>query len=511
MPKCSTLSFSKGVVDDEASLHLYGLPLRRIGVDEHEEYLGTPIGSKFLFRLPRTLPRKLNLLASSLLAPWQKLEVFRSHLLPSLSHYLASGRVRKTPVRDEDDPDSGLSLYELNQRCLDFLRLITATPLTATNEFFFADRRAGGLGANQLVDECDVWTIARAAQLLDSVDPVVSAVARGQIESAIRGALKQDTPDVIPYSEYLSGSKDGGMYGVRFNNQGLSLWSRTRKAAAHCRIRIETSGESPTLTRIIADDISVSSNKGVRGLRAIFRGRHTTRLLICPHQGRAAAGLMLDQKTNDTARLLSTRTQLSFLDWEFIHQARLSLLPLRGLPGHDLPDKSCRRCPGELLETTAHVLNHCPAGRGMFIRRHDAVLEVLVSAISRLGLPARVNLQDQESGLRPDIVIEGRVPRLIIDVAVAHDDPTNLQKAFDSKVSKYEHLGLILPLVVGSLGSWLPTNDEIAAELRIGPRAWAGLRRTARLLAIKGSTSVIRHHFDPTGSAPTDQQIVMDG
>ena len=89
-------------------------------------------------------------------------------------------------------------------------------------------------------------------------------------------------------------------------------------------------------------------------------------------------------------------------------------------------------------------------------------------------------------------------------MAVAHDDPTNLQKAFDSKVSKYEHLGLILPLVVGSLGSWLPTNDEIAAELRISPRAWAGLRRTARLLAIKGSTSVIRHHFDPTGSAPTD-------
>lgn len=97
-------------------------------------------------------------------------------------------------MRDEDDPDSGLSLYELNQRCLDFLRLITATPLTATNEFFFADRRAGGLGADQLVAECDVWTIARAAQLLDSVDPVVSAVARGQIESAIRGALKQDTP-----------------------------------------------------------------------------------------------------------------------------------------------------------------------------------------------------------------------------------------------------------------------------------------------------------------------------
>ena len=146
------------------------------------------------------------------------------------------------------------------------------------------------------------FLVARAAQLLDSADPAVSGIARAQIANNIRKALKDDTPDPIPYSEYLSGSKEAGMYGVRFNNQGQSLWTRTRKAAALLRIRIEVSGEQQTLTRLIADDISVSSAKAVRGLRALFRARHTTRFVACPHQGRVAAGLMLDWVSNDSAR-----------------------------------------------------------------------------------------------------------------------------------------------------------------------------------------------------------------
>jgi hypothetical protein len=96
------------------------------------------------------------------------------------------------------------------------------------------------------------------------------------------------------------------------------------------------------------------------------------------------------------------------------------------------------------------------------------------------------------------LVIENRRPRLIIDVSVPHDDPSNLQSAYDAKIKKYERLGLVLPFVVGSLGSWLSTNNEIAKELKIDPRIWTALRRKVRLLAIKGSTAVIRHHFDPS-------------
>jgi len=134
----------------------------------------------------------------------------------------------------------------------------------------------------------------------------------------------------------------------------------------------------------------------------------------------------------------------------------------------------------------------------MFIMRHDAVLEALAAVVRCTGVCLTTNRNDPSSGLRPDLVIENRRPRLIIDVSVPHDDPSNLQSAYDAKIKKYERLGLVLPFVVGSLGSWLPTNNEIAKELKIGPRIWTALRRKVRVLAIKGSTAVIRHHFDPS-------------
>jgi hypothetical protein len=41
------------------------------------------MGTRLTFRPASSLPGKLTLLADSDLAPWQKLEVFRAHLLPT--------------------------------------------------------------------------------------------------------------------------------------------------------------------------------------------------------------------------------------------------------------------------------------------------------------------------------------------------------------------------------------------------------------------------------------------
>ena len=110
------------------------MPIRCLGLDDQEIYLGTPIGAKLRFRPPNQLVSNLDKIAESLLAPWQKLEVFRSHLLPSLSHHLASGRVLKD------------FLTSLDTECRKFLGHITMVPNSATVPFFYADRRVGGLG-----------------------------------------------------------------------------------------------------------------------------------------------------------------------------------------------------------------------------------------------------------------------------------------------------------------------------------------------------------------------------
>ena len=107
--KCATLSHTKGKMQPGPALTINNTEIREVGEQEAEMYLGTPIGSKLTFTLPTDLPEKLALVASSLLSPWQKLEVFRAHLMPSLSHHLASGRVEK---RSLEELDKTCFLYE---------------------------------------------------------------------------------------------------------------------------------------------------------------------------------------------------------------------------------------------------------------------------------------------------------------------------------------------------------------------------------------------------------------
>jgi hypothetical protein len=244
--KCSSLTISKDKADPDASLHIRGVPIRSMAAGEHEDYLGVPIGTRLTFRPASSLPGKLTLLADSDLAPWQKLEVFCAHLLTSLSHHLATGRVQRG------------FLDEVDLRCAEFLRHIANVPHTAHSAFLFADRRAGGLGASQLKQDADIWTIARANQLLDSQDLVVRLSVRSQLEQHVLKGLGSSYVDHPPLSNFLSGSTRGGLSDSRFYKCGPNTWSRSRKAARRLNVKIDVSGDGST--KVVADDISCVSS-----------------------------------------------------------------------------------------------------------------------------------------------------------------------------------------------------------------------------------------------------------
>ncbi len=478
--KCSSLTITNGRASTSTKLSINGVQIRALDVGEYENYLGVPMGTKLTFRPATDLREKLVKIADSLLAPWQKLEVFRAHLLPSLSHHLATGRVQRG------------FLDELDTRCAEFLRQVAYVPHTAHTAFLFADRRAGGLGASQLKKDADVWTIARAVQLLDSKDQVVRLVARAQLEKTVSRGIDQATDVPLPLSDFLSGSTQGGLYDTRFYGCGPNTWTRTRKAARRLHARIDVSSDS-SLSKVIADDVSCLSNKAVRGLRTVIRGRWTTELSNASNQGRVARGLLLDS-SSDIARLTSSRTKLNFEEWKLIHRSRLSILPLFGTPGISAPDKKCRRCRTD-AETTSHVTSHCRVNLPEIGRRHDAILLELAKIICRAGHTIRVNQVFPDTTLRPDIVITSATPQLIIDVTIPFDAPESLQAGFDRKVAKYGHLGPTLPVVIGALGSWMPSNNAVANSLNIQPNAWRRFRRKSRLAAIQGSMRVVSNHL----------------
>jgi hypothetical protein len=132
-------------------------------------------------------------------------------------------------------------------------------------------------------------------------------------------------------------------------------------------------------------------------------------------------------------------------------------------------------------------------------------LELLFKLLTRKGYAATINRELPESRLRPDVELQVSGSRLMIDVAISYDHSENLEAAYTRKVLKYEHLGQVQPLVVGSLGSWYPLNEDIRSLLAIDHRSWSAFRRKSRLVAIKGSMEMVRKHLTNT----TDEHITQ--
>ena len=96
--------------------------------------------------------------------------------------------------------------------------------------------------------------------------------------------------------------------------------------------------------------------------------------------------------------------------------------------------------------------------------------------------------------LFPDIVVHN--PHLIIDVTCHMDNIDSLSGAYDNKVVKYSSLEQVLRLVIGNLGSWLPTNDHIRGKLGIPMIEWRKMKSLLRISAIEATTSICKLFFN---------------
>ena len=88
--KCTSISFNKGVIKDRQFM-LGQVFIKTLHIGEFERFLGIPIGYKFVCNVITDIPAQLNQLSDSRLTPWHKIDVLRSHLIPSISHELSSG------------------------------------------------------------------------------------------------------------------------------------------------------------------------------------------------------------------------------------------------------------------------------------------------------------------------------------------------------------------------------------------------------------------------------------
>ena len=470
--KCASLTLLSGKIAAK-SFTLYNNIIPKLAKTDYETYLGIPIGYNYLYSLCTDVPGKIDKLAECLLAPWQKLEVLRAFLLPSISFDLSSGRVSKE------------GLTKLDQKVVSFLKYICKLPERASNSFLYATRSVGGLAIPKSIEEADVWTLSKGLHLLNSRDKTISMLAQKELTQTIETGLKGATAS---HHKFLSGNNDGGLYAFRHNSTLTNIWTRTRKAAARLHCKIDADDKNKTL--LIIDDFSCRPSKVVRTVRLALRERWSEKLLSLAVQGRVASAMSLDKSSGDIPHLTSARTPLSFTAWSFWSKAKLGCLPTKFIPGVASSDTMCRRC-FQKEETTSHVVSSCSSMLLHYTKRHDAVEHILTNLLEILDVPH--SLKVRSGALIPDITITS--PHIVIDVTCPFDEVSNLASASDRKKSKYADIGTVMPLVVGALGSWVPENDNIKRALNIPTDMWKKMKRKMRVAAIEGSAGTTQFFF----------------
>ena len=472
--KCTSISFNKGVIEDRQFMLCQEF-IKTLHIGEFDRFLGIPIGSKFLFNVTTDIPAQLNQLSDFGLTPWQKIEVLRSHLIPSLSHELSSGRVMKE------------SIYDLDKSIKQFLRYNTNTPDNVATPFFYADRHIGGLGIGKISQEVDIWTISKATQLLSSRDNMISSIANRQLSNTINCAIGHDHE--IPLTEFLSGSQTHGLYGYRFYSKGANLWTRTRHAATHLGARIDISDGNII---IAIDDICSTPAKVLKSMRLALRKQWSRKCMELPLQGSVAECLSQDANYKVITKLISQESTLSFKSWNYWHMARTQTLPVKAFPGST--DKKCRQCYSK-DETTMHILNMCTASLKMMTERHDAVLGVLTKFLDECDIEYDTSYISLDN-LKPDLVIKYNNSCYFVDITIPYDSITNMESAVNSKIEKYRHLGYVIPFCVGSLGSWYSGNQILKTEMNFPTNTWKILKTASIKESIEGSGRILSKFFN---------------
>jgi len=134
-----------------------------------------------------------------------------------------------------------------------------------------------------------------------------------------------------------------------------------------------------------------------------------------------------------------------FVDWRFVHRARLDLLPTLGKPWKD--ETKCRRCDFE-SESLGHVLNHCPPALTNIQKRHDDIVRRIKTAVGNPRTGCELLYENrtipctplEHRRKRPDLVIKNGNKIYVVDVTIPFENGEDaFKEAREKKREKSEY------------------------------------------------------------------------
>ncbi|XP_054720780.1 uncharacterized protein LOC129230407 [Uloborus diversus] len=330
-------------------------------------------------------------------------------------------------------------------------------PENAANGFLYGSRASGCCALPLASEDADLYLLDTACKLLTSKDAALASLHHGQPETS--AASHFGGAGSIPVREY------GGRLP---KNRNANIWTSARVASRRLGVLWNFDDEFPTLSSGDVSITAASRHKVLKSVREKFRKLRAAELLERRNQGKVMECVAAAKASS---HFLFTGEYTKFADWWFIHRARLNLVPLNGAkPWASGADTEGRKGCNQ-AETLPHVLQCCLHHSRTSQNRHNAVLQRVLKAAGSRARVLSVNSQIPGTALRPDAVIAKGNTLSIVNVSIPFENQlAAFATARQKKLEKYEPLRSlfssrfstvqVVPIIVGSLGWWDPSNDN---------------------------------------------------
>ncbi|KRZ94325.1 Retrovirus-related Pol polyprotein from type-2 retrotransposable element R2DM, partial [Trichinella sp. T8] len=172
--KCASLYLNRAVVN-AATFTISGEEIPALVHGDTFRYLGVAAGlgkPQTPFSLLRENLREAELIFRSKLAPWQKMDAYRSYVLPRLTFQLMIAKFNNIK---QSAGQYDRAILRLVKRCFQL-------PVETSTDFIRAPRQCGGLGVPSLRELYATAKVSRALKMLWSPCRVVSSLAASQLQ-----------------------------------------------------------------------------------------------------------------------------------------------------------------------------------------------------------------------------------------------------------------------------------------------------------------------------------------
>ncbi|XP_026462916.1 uncharacterized protein LOC113365616 [Ctenocephalides felis] len=479
--------------------------LRALSQEEWYEHLGVPTGFSTFSSgedVLEQMQQHLSRVDESLLAPWQKIDAVNTFIVPQVEFHLKNGNVAKK------------ILHRFDKQVKRSVKKWAHLPQRASAEVLYLSYKEGGFNILPAAVLADIGQVVHAHRLLTSKDRATAELSRATLADVVRKRVghEPNTEEIVGFINFGTSGDLG-----KPANDITTTWSRLRTAVRRLKPKINL---QLGLDELTVDNAPVSRENAESSLRAAARRFYKERLLRKPDQGKVFGVTTQNSASN---HFLRQGGFTRFAEWKFIHRARLNVLPLNGSRPFGSGDKRCRRC-GQHDETLPHVINHCKPHLNAITKRHDSIVQRLITAAKKPAdgaLYANQPIPEYDGQERPVIVIIDNREKTaaIIDIAVPFENRTEaFQTTRQLKKDKYAALAehfrakgfrtTVDAFIVGSLGGYCSRNWTALAALKVNKKYAVLMKRLMVSDTIRWSRDIYVKHitghrqYQDAGPAP---------